>query len=78
MNYTFFYIKNVISDTQTLGMIYNNTFPWLWRRHNIYNKHTAVIQLFATVVKAEQVFMIKGQSNGLETSTTHSPLNPAN
>jgi hypothetical protein len=50
MNYTFFYIKNVTLDAQTLEMIYNNTFPWLWKRQNIYNKHTAYILLFSTVV----------------------------
>jgi hypothetical protein len=36
--HTSFYIKNVNSDAQTLEMIYNNTFPWLLERQNIYNK----------------------------------------
>ena len=56
MNYTFFYIKNVISDAQTLDMICNNTFPRLWNRHNIYNKHTAYIQLFATLVSRAGIY----------------------
>jgi hypothetical protein len=56
MNYTFFYIKNVTLDAQTLEMIYNNTFPWLWNRQNIYNKHTAYIQLFSTVVSTAGIY----------------------
>jgi hypothetical protein len=56
MNYTFFYIKKVISDAHTLDIIYNNTFPWLWRRHNIYNKHTGYIQLFATMVSRAGIY----------------------
>ena len=50
MIYTFSYFKTVISDAQTLEMIYSNTFPWLWERQNIHNKHKAYIQSFSTVV----------------------------
>jgi len=54
--YTFYYIKNVISDAQTLEMIYSNTFPWLWERQNIHNKHPAYIQLFSTVVSRAGIY----------------------
>jgi len=26
--------QNVTSDANTLEMIYENAFPWLWERHN--------------------------------------------
>ena len=56
MIYTFSYIKNVISDAHTLEVIYNNTFPWLWERQNIHNKHTAYIQSFSTVVSIAGIY----------------------
>jgi hypothetical protein len=56
-------------------MIYNNTFPWLSKRQNNYNKHTAHIQLFSTAVSREGIYE-KRTIKDLETSTTHSPLNP--
>jgi len=56
MIYTFFYIKNVNPDAQTLETIYNNAFPWLWKRQNIHNKHTAYIQLFSTVLSRAGIY----------------------
>ena len=63
MIYTSFYNKNVISDAQTLEMIYTNTFPWLWKRQNVYNKHATYIQSTYLIFIVPRIVIFYGITN---------------